>query len=275
MFTNVDTAAVRSRLNIGAIIRPETRPVETGNSPMRPAASGFIDRLGRSAVGAATKMALNLDVSYQEAIPEGPKIWVANHPTTLDPLMMISIVPEKMSVLTTGGAFGVPVIGRYLRHSGHIPVVRGSGQNALDKAVEYLLEGRSIGIFPEGALSPMEGGFKPPRTGGARLALASGAPVIPLGIGIDRSRLKFIGTYIDDQPALGHFYFGGPYAVTVGKPLSFTGNVEDRTLVRDISGRIMSSIIQLSHESSQRLSSSPVNAEFLPDWTGVQGNQYA
>jgi 1-acyl-sn-glycerol-3-phosphate acyltransferase len=226
-------------------------------------------------IAAATKMALNLDVSYQGEIPEGPKIWVANHPTTMDPLMLISIVPEKMSVLTTGGAFGVPVIGRYLRHSGHIPVVRGSGQNALDKAAEYLLDGRSVGIFPEGALSPMEGGFKQPRTGAARLALASGVPVIPLGISLDRSRLKFIGTYIDGQPALGHFYFSGPYAVTVGKPLAFTGVVGNRSLVRDISSQIMSSIIQLSLESSQRLSSSPVGAELQPEWASAQGNQYA
>ncbi len=55
----------------------------------------------------------------------------------------------------------------------------------------------------------------------ARLALSTGAPVIPVGIGLDRARIHLIETLVDGAIEVGTWYFGGPYAMTVGEPLHF------------------------------------------------------
>ncbi len=275
MFIHEETAILAPGVITRPIVYCETAPIEIADQRKQRKVDKILYRLGRSAVGLATRAMFSLDVSYHAALPEGPKIVVANHPTTLDPIVMISLLPERLSILVTGGAFRVPLFGRYLRETGHVPVVRGSGQNALDRAGELLNEGRSIGIFPEGSLSPMHGGFQQPRTGAARLALASGVPVIPMGINLERKRLKYLGTYVDEAPALGHFYLSGPYAVTVGEPMQFEGEVEDRSLVRNISSEIMSSIIQLSEESARRIPDFPIGGITGENWTGTHRGQYA
>ena len=54
-------------------------------------------------------------------------------------------------------------------------------------------------IFPEGALSPQEGGFCQARTGVARLALESGAPVFPAGIHLQRERIRNMQSHVRRQ----------------------------------------------------------------------------
>jgi len=108
-------------------------------------------------------------------------------------------------------------------------------------------------IFPEGALSPLEGGICPPHTGVARLALITGAPVIPVGIHLQRERIHFRATTVDGKTEVARFYLHGPYAVTIGEPMRFEGNIEDREYVRVVSQRIMQRIVSLSAESARRM----------------------
>jgi hypothetical protein len=67
--------------------------------------------------------------------------------------------------------FQVPLLGAYLKRAGHIPVEAGKGQEAIDAAVALLKKGHTVVIFPEGVISPLEGGFHEARTGVARIAL--------------------------------------------------------------------------------------------------------
>jgi 1-acyl-sn-glycerol-3-phosphate acyltransferase len=118
-----------------------------------------------------------------------------------------------------------------------------------------LQAGRTVGIFTEGTLSPIEGGigFDRPRTGTARLALSTGAPVIPVGIHLHREGIRFVDTRLDDVSAVARWYLRGPYAMTVGRPMRFEGDIEDRDYVRSVSERVMQRIASLSHESARRL----------------------
>lgn len=206
---------------------------------------------GRSAVGLHARLMLKTDVRWHASLPDGPKILVANHPTTTDPFYILTLVPDQVSVLVTEAAFGVPGFGRYLQRSGHVPAARNSG-GATVKALQRQIEaGRTVAIFPEGALSPLEGGFHQPHTGAARLALITGAPVIPVGIGLQPERIRLSKAEVDGEVA--HMYLRGPFAMTVGQPLRFQGDVGDREYVRSVSEQIMQRIICLAGESAQRV----------------------
>jgi 1-acyl-sn-glycerol-3-phosphate acyltransferase len=117
-----------------------------------------------------------------------------------------------------------------------------------------LLEaGRSIAIFPEGAVSPLEGGLHRPRTGVARLALSTGVPIIPIGIHLQRDRIHVIESTYSGISATGTWYLRGPYAMTVGKPMTFVGDVEDREYVQMVSERVIRRIAHLAQQSAHRL----------------------
>lgn len=213
---------------------------------------------GRSVVNLYAQLMVETDVRYHAPLPSGPKIIAANHPTTTDPFLILTLASEQMSVLVTGGAFDVPVFGAYLRRAGHVPVLRNSGGATIQAAIRLLQVGRTVAIFPEGALSPLEKGigFHKPHTGVARLALSTGAPVIPVGIGLQRERIRFVEAEVDGKLEIGRFYLRGPYNMTVGEPMWFEGNVEDRAYVRSVSERIMQRITRLSQESVQRIEAS-------------------
>ena len=216
---------------------------------------GALYELGRAIMDAYGRLVLEMDVVRHVPLPSGAKIIAANHPTTVDPFLMLTWTAEQVSILVTEACFKVPVFGRYLRAAGHVPVVQGNGRAAFEEARQLLERGRTIGIFPEGALSPVQGGlgFCRPHTGAARLALSAGVPVVPVGVYLDRARIRFMETEIDGQTEVARVYLGGPYAVTVGEPMVLKGEVEDRPYVRDASGQIMERIASLSHEGGRRV----------------------
>jgi 1-acyl-sn-glycerol-3-phosphate acyltransferase len=193
-----------------------------------------------------------LSIHWKSPFPAKPFILAANHPSTIDPIIITTLLQERISVLIHGKLFRIPLVGRSLRYCGHIPVVYGNGQIALDEAHEILKSGHSVAIFPEGEISP-EGGFHEPHSGIARLALCSGAPVVPIGIQLDQKQLRRKITHVDGENMVAAWYAHGPYAMTIGTSLLFSGDVDDRTLVRQISGQVMRLIISLSHESAQRV----------------------
>ncbi len=209
---------------------------------------------------------LKMDVHMHERLPRGAKIIAANHPSTTDPFFVASMVGQQSFILINNLLFQVPVLGEYLRRSGHIPVIAGSGQEAIDAALARLREGKTVIIFPEGALSPEEGGFQKARTGVARLALASGAPVIPVGIHLLRERIHAIRSVVRGQAEIGRWYLRGPYNLTVGRPLRFSGDVEDRDHVRRVADHVMHHIIELARQSENRLNQTPAPlASGLPE----------
>lgn len=212
-------------------------------------------RLTKLFLRAYAGLLLRMDVQWHEDyLPEGPKLFVANHPSASDPFLIhLLSKQEQLSVLISGSAFAVPVFGRYLRHTRQIAVLPDQRGEALEQARRYLQAGRSVGIFPEGDFSPQEGGFREPRSGAARLALATGVPVVPVGIYLPRERAVRIRSRIKGKPTVGYWYLHGPYGMTVGKPMHFEGNVEDRGQVQSISFTMMQWIKSLAYESEQRV----------------------
>lgn len=211
----------------------------------------------RPVIGTYTGTMLKMNVKKHCEMPDGPKIIAANHPTTTDPFFVAAMVKHQTFILINEMLFQVPILGEYLRRSGHIPVAAGKGQEAIDAALEHLKAGHNIMIFPEGALSPIEGGCKRSRTGVARLAVASGAPVIPVGISLIKEKVQTIRSTVRGRVEYGRWYLQGPYHMTVGKPVQYSGDVEDREYVRQVADNVMHQIIELAHESDDRLKINP------------------
>jgi 1-acyl-sn-glycerol-3-phosphate acyltransferase len=118
--------------------------------------------------------------------PAGGVIIVANHLSQFDPLVIAHYVFDLgrwPQFLAKASIWKVPVLGYLLTRTWQIPVQRGSVEAArsLDSLIEALHRGGSVIIYPEGTttrepdLWPMRG-----KTGAARLALITGAPVIPV-----------------------------------------------------------------------------------------------
>lgn len=196
---------------------------------------------------------LNMDVMRLTRLPKGAKIIAANHPSTTDPFFVAAILNQQSFILINDLLFQVPVLGTYLRRSGHIPVCAGSGPAAIEAALARLAAGKTVVIFPEGDLSPEDGGFLKPRIGVARLALASGAPVIPVGIHLQRERIHTVRSTVRGRVEYGRWYLRGPYNITVGQPLRYFGDVEDRALVRHVASSVMHHVIEMARESEIRM----------------------
>ena len=208
--------------------------------------------LSKPVVRTYTGTMLNMDVCRKSPFPAGAKIIAPNHPSTTDPFYIAAMLGTQSYIMINDVLFQVPVLGEYLRRSGHIPVKPGCGQQAIDEALEHLKAGHTIMIFPEGLISPLTGGFHRPRTGVARLALASGAPVFPVGIHLSKERIWKTRSTVKGKSEPGYWYLRGPYNVTVGKPMRFHGDEEDRELVRETAEQVMLKIKRLAYESRQR-----------------------
>lgn len=211
-------------------------------------------RAGRWVVAAYARLMIDLDIAGRDRVPDGPKLIVANHPSTSDPLYLPLAFRQPIDMLLIDSAFRLPLLGGYLRRAGQVRVAR-AGESAFAEARRRLEAGRSVAIFPEGNVSPRQGGTLPPRSGAARLALLTGAPVVPVGIHLPRERVRLVRSTIGRRQMHGHWYLRGPYSMTVGQPLRFDGDDGDEARVATVTRAIMDCIAALTGESEQRLCS--------------------
>jgi putative phosphoserine phosphatase/1-acylglycerol-3-phosphate O-acyltransferase len=130
------------------------------------------------------------DIAGSEHIPRrGPAIIAANHRSYFDPVaygQAIFKAGRNPRGLAKKELFDAPLIGTLFRASGAICVDRArGGGSAYQEAVEALRNGEVLVITPQGTIPRGEAFFDPRlrgKSGVARLAAATGAPVIPLGV---------------------------------------------------------------------------------------------
>ena len=197
----------------------------------------LIFKTHKALVKSFVRSTLRYDLLLETPLPAGAKIIVANHPTTSDPFLLPLLVNDPIQILVTEVAFEVPFLGKLMKKAGHIsvPRTRGSGGHVIPAAIDRLKAGGTIAVFPEGAISPKIGQFCPPRSGAARIALQSGAPVIPVGIHLDPDGYVENTITTESYSGSARWVRRGSYYLTVGKAMQFKGNVEDRDYVRQVS----------------------------------------
>ncbi len=209
--------------------------------------------LSRILITSYARILLKMDINWSSSLPSGPVLFAANHPSTTDPILIHLISKKPMSVMINSKVFTIPLLGPYMRKMGQICVSPGQGEKVLEQARQTLKAGRSVTIFPEGLISPAGGGFNPPRSGVARLALSSGVPVIPIGIYLSDKGCRRIPATFEGEPDIVTWYLHGPYAITIGKAMYFRGDANDKDFVKKVSENIMQRIRALALDSQKRV----------------------
>src|SRR3954469_17433957 len=119
----------------------------------------------------------------REHVPqEGPVIVAANHRSFLDPFVIATIARRPLYYVAKQELFAHRWQAWLLNALGAFPVARGTGDAEMLKTARAILaRGDAVLMFPEGTrIRP--GALGRPRRGVGRLALESGAPVVPVAV---------------------------------------------------------------------------------------------
>ena len=125
----------------------------------------------------------------REHIPGGGVVLAANHRSFLDPFAIGYCLPRPVYFVAKQELFRNPILGWFLNCMGAFPIRRGeSDEESMETAQQLLERGDAVVIFPEGTRI-RAGSLAKPKRGVGRLALQSGAPVVPIAItGSERAR---------------------------------------------------------------------------------------
>ena len=153
------------------------------------------------------------------------------------------VVPRKVTFLAKSEYFTSPGPKGLLKKLtfialGQVPVDRSGGRRseaALITGLKVLAEGNCLGIYPEGTRSP-DGRLYKGRTGIARLAIESGAPIIPVAMS-NTDKIQPTGKIIPNLHRVGMIF---------GEPMYFSGDSTDLQYLRTVTDQIMNKIQEMS-----------------------------
>jgi 1-acyl-sn-glycerol-3-phosphate acyltransferase len=124
-------------------------------------------------------------VEGREHVPKkGPVILASNHRSFLDSIFIPLVLRRRVTFVAKAEYFDDPKTAWFFRGVGQIPIRREGGsasERALASASEVLAGGCVFGIYPEGTRT-RDGLLHRGHTGVARLALRTGAPIVPVGL---------------------------------------------------------------------------------------------
>jgi 1-acyl-sn-glycerol-3-phosphate acyltransferase len=198
-------------------------------------------------LGPALKLIFRPQVEGRDNVPDdGPAIIASNHLSFSDSIFMPLMVKRKVTFVAkaeyfTGRGIKGWLIKMFFVGTGTIPVDRSGGraaQAALDTQLRVLREGNLAGIYPEGTRSP-DGRLYRGKTGVARLALESGAPVVPV-VMLNADEIQPPGKVIPKIKRV---------KIRFGEPMDFSryaGLAGDRFVERAVTDEIMYELMELS-----------------------------
>ncbi|NUW45317.1 lysophospholipid acyltransferase family protein [Nonomuraea rhodomycinica] len=207
--------------------------------------SRFWESLAVVIVKPLSRLLVSRDWRHGERIPrEGGVIIAANHLSWTDPVLLSHFLYDQGRwpvILAKAALFRVPLLGHAVRSLCAIPVERASSEAArsLSVSAQRLRDGGAILFYPEGTctrdpdLWPMVG-----KTGAARLALESGAPVIPVAHWGAHELLP----YGEKKPRL---FPRKTFRVSVGPPVDlsrYAGQPPQGQVLRQATADIMAAI---------------------------------
>jgi 1-acyl-sn-glycerol-3-phosphate acyltransferase len=179
-----------------------------------------------------------------ENIPEqGPVILAANHLSFIDSFFIPLMVKRPVVYLGKADYFD-SLRTRWLMKVANVIPVRREGGSAGEAAIQAggnaLKQGQVVGIYPEGTRSP-DGRLYRGKTGVARMALESGAPVVPVAVRGTNEIMPIGSRFPKTIP--------GRVRVQFGKPLRFDrflDRAKDRFVLRSVTDEILYEIMMMT-----------------------------
>jgi 1-acyl-sn-glycerol-3-phosphate acyltransferase len=137
------------------------------------------------------KIVRGMEKQGREHIPaQGAVLIASNHIAYFDPPLIGSASPREFYYMAKKELFENSLLGWLISKFNAFPVSRGSfDREGIKKATAVLKEGNALLVFPEGTRSK-DGNLKEPKLGVAKLALETGAPIVPACIDYSGSWLK-------------------------------------------------------------------------------------
>jgi 1-acyl-sn-glycerol-3-phosphate acyltransferase len=197
------------------------------------------------AIGPVVKLLFRPEAVGTERVPPtGAAILASNHLSAADWIFMPLSLKRRVTFLAkaeyfTGSGVKGFVQRAFFSGAGQVPIDRSSAsaaENAIQTGIRILRGGKLLGIYPEGTRSPDGRRLFRGKIGVARMALETGAPVVPVAMVYGRRRLLF-GLRLTTVE------------VRFGEPLDFSrydGLSGDRFVERSITDEIMYEIMELS-----------------------------
>ena len=188
-------------------------------------------------------MGIRYQIQGQENLPVGetsPAILLVKHQSTYETFLMPAIMPHPLAYVFKKELLYVPFFGWSIGSLDMIHIDRSQRAKAFAKVVEQgqalLAKGVWVIMFPEGTRIPrgQRGSYK---SGGARLAIATGAPVIPVAV-----------TSAKCWPRKAFIKYPGVVDVSIGKPIPTQGRDADE-LTREVEAWIEAEMHRLDPEA--------------------------
>ena len=188
-------------------------------------------------------MGIRYEVQGQDNLPVGetsPAILLVKHQSTYETFLMPAIMPHPLAYVFKKELLYVPFFGWSIGSLDMIHIDRSQRAKAFAKVVEQgkalLDRGVWVIMFPEGTRIPRgeRGGYK---SGGTRLAIATGAPVIPVAV-----------TSAKCWPRKAFIKTAGVVDVSIGKPIPSVGRDADE-LIREVETWIEAEMHRLDPEA--------------------------
>jgi 1-acyl-sn-glycerol-3-phosphate acyltransferase len=192
-------------------------------------------QLVRLVVAPALRVVWPLDVEGAERIPSGPVIVVANHDSLSDPFFLGAAIDRPLRFLAKRELWSNRLVGRVLDALGGIPVERRRGDVAAVAAAARVLDaGGMVAIFPQGTV--VGDADRPWQRGAARLALTTGAPLVPVAI-VGAVDVLRPGTRLPRRARV---------RVVVGEPIAVERVAPTIPATRELTGRVRESVEALA-----------------------------
>lgn len=174
----------------------------------------FAVRMARSLCGVEWK------VEGWDRLPDGPAIVMSKHQSAWETIWLCTFMPRRLSFTYKRELAYLPFFGWALHSLGMISIDRARGKDAfqqlVDKAPGHLADGWWITMFPEGTRTA-PGERRRYKSGGARLAAATGTPIIPIALNSGEC-----------WPRKSFRLSPGVVTVVIGAPISPAGKSADQ-----------------------------------------------
>jgi 1-acyl-sn-glycerol-3-phosphate acyltransferase len=236
---------------------------------------GRLYPIARAILGPIFKAGWRIHLRGEASVPvDGPAILCPNHTSVIDSFLLPSVLPRRITYVGKAEYMDDWKTKYLFPAIGMIPIDRSGGdasQRALDAAAGVLDRGELFGIYPEGTRS-RDGKLHKGHTGPARLALRTGAPLVPVGL---------IGTRDIQPPGAKAPRPFRSCEIRIGRPIDvhrYRDRADDRLVLRQLTDELMFEIRELSGQdyvdeyATRKTESLPAQPTAVVSGNGADGD---